>query len=317
MVCDNSSRRVGGERIGLASFVLPVVRRPDGDFVTRIPELLAAGPTLSFEFSAPRDAEGVRRLERTLGRLAVLKPAFMSVTYGAGGATRGPTREWVSRIRELHGVEAMPHLTCVSHTRAEVAAIVDSYAADGIENLLALRGDLPSGGGEPPSEAFAYARELAEFVRDRAAMSIGVAAHPEGHPLAVSAEADRAHHAAKIEAADFAITQFFFAAEHYWRFVEEMRARGVERPIIPGLMPPTNVAGIARMSELNGIVFPAAIRARLAAAGEDVAARRAIGVEAAVGLGRELLEGGAPGVHIYTMNFSAAAAEIAAALGFG
>ncbi len=317
MVCDNSSRRVGGERIWLASFVLPVVRRPDGDFVTRIPELLAAGPTLSFEFSAPRDAAGVTRLERTLGRLAELKPAFMSVTYGAGGATRGPTREWVSRIREVHGVEAMPHLTCVSHTRAEVAAIVDSYAADGIENLLALRGDLPSGGGELPRDSFAYARELAEFVRERASMSIGVAAHPEGHPLAVSGEADRAHQAAKIGAADFAITQFFFDAEHYWRFVEEMAARGVERPIIPGLMPPTNVAGIARMSELNGIVFPAAIRARLTAAGEDVAARRAIGVEAAVGLGRELLEGGAPGVHIYTMNFSAAAAEIAAALGFG
>ena len=261
--------------------------------MTRIPELLAAGPTLSFEFSAPRDPEGVTRLERTLGRLAELKPAFMSVTYGAGGATRGPTREWVSRIREVHGVEAMPHLTCVSHTRAEVAAIVDSYAADGIENLLALRGDLPSGGGElPSSEAFAYARELAEFVRERAAMSIGVAAHPEGHPLAVSAEADRAHQAAKIGAADFALTQFFFDAEHYWRFVEEMAARGVERPIIPGLMPPTNVAGIARMSELNGIAFPAAIRARLTAAGEDLAARRAIGVEAAVGLGRELLEGG-------------------------
>ena len=285
--------------------------------MTRIPELLAAGPTLSFEFSAPRDPEGVTRLERTLGRLAELKPAFMSVTYGAGGATRGPTREWVSRIREVHGVEAMPHLTCVSHTRTEVAAIVDSYAADGIENLLALRGDLPSGGGEPPSEAFAYARELAEFVRERAAMSIGVAAHPEGHPLAVSAEADRAHQAAKIGAADFALTQFFFGAEHYWRFVEEMAARGVERPIIPGLMPPTNVAGIARMSELNGIVFPDAIRARLEAAGEDLAARRAIGVEAAVGLGRELLEGGVPGVHIYTMNFSAAAAEIAVALGFG
>ncbi len=290
--------------------------------MTRIPELLAAGPTLSFEFSAPRDAEGVTRLERTLGRLAELQPAFMSVTYGAGGATRGPTREWVSRIREGHGVEAMPHLTCVSHTRAEVAAIVDSYAADGIENLLALRGDLPSGGGELPtnelpSGAFAYARELAEFVRARAAMSIGVAAHPEGHPLAVSAEADRAHQAAKIGAADFAITQFFFDAEHYWRFVEAMRARGVERPIIPGLMPPTNVAGIARMSALNGIVFPEAIRARLTAAGEDLAARRAIGVEAAVGLGRELLEGGAPGVHIYTMNFSVAAAEIAAALGFG
>ena len=257
------------------------------------------------------------RLERTLGRLAELKPAFMSVTYGAGGATRGPTREWVSRIREVHGVEAMPHLTCVSHTRAEVAAIVDSYAADGIENLLALRGDLPSGGGELPSSesssgAFAYARELAEFVRERAAMSIGVAAHPEGHPLAVSAEADRAHQAAKIGAADFAITQFFFDAEHYWRFVEEMAARGVERPIIPGLMPPTNVAGIARMSELNGIAFPGDSGASDGGGGgSGCAAGDRGGGGGGVG---SRVAGGAPGV---TMNFSAAAAEIAVALGFG
>ena len=154
-------------------------------------------------------------------------------------------------------------------------------------------------------------------MRDRAAMSIGVAAHPEGHPLAASAEADRAHHAAKIEAADFAITQFFFRCGALLAVCRGDAGAGRRAADHSGLMPPTNVAGIARMSELNGIVFPAAIRARLTAAGEDLAARRAIGVEAAVGLGRELLEGGAPGVHIYTMNFSAAAAEIAAALGFG
>ncbi len=284
--------------------------------MTRIPELLAAGPTLSFEFSAPRDPAGVRRLERTLERLSQFKPAFMSVTYGAGGSTRGPTREWVSRIRSQYGVEAMPHLTCVAHTRAEVGRIVDQYAADGIDNLLALRGDLPAGADELPSGAFRYARELAEFVRGRAAMAIGVAAHPEGHPLAASLEADRRHQAAKIGAADFAITQFFFDAGRYERFVEQMAARGIDAPIIPGLMPPTNAAGIARMAALNGSDFPAALRERLEDAGEDAAARRAIGVEAAVALGRELLAGGAPGLHIYTMNFSAAAAEIAPALGF-
>ena len=284
--------------------------------MVRIPDLLAAGPTLSFEFSAPRDAEGVRRLERTLSRLAPLKPAFMSVTYGAGGATRGPTREWVSRIRREYDIEAMPHLTCVAHTRDEVGAIIDQYAADGIDNLLALRGDLPPGSDELPSGAFRYARELAAFARSRAGLAIGVAAHPEGHPLAASREADLAHQAAKIGAADFAITQFFFDATRYERFAEAMAARGVETPIIAGIMPPTNAAGIERMSRLNGTAFPAALRERLERAGDDAAARRAVGVEVAVGLGEALLASGAPGLHVYTMNYSGAAGEVAGALGF-
>lgn len=282
--------------------------------MARIPDLLAAGPTLSFEFSAPRDAEGVRRLERTLARLAPLKPAFMSVTYGAGGATRGPTREWVSRIRREHKIEAMPHLTCVAHTRDEVGTIIDQYAADGIDNLLALRGDLPPGSDELPSGAFRYARDLAAFVRSRAELAIGVAAHPEGHPLASSQEADLDHQAAKIGAADFAITQFFFDAARYERFAEAMAARGVQTPIIAGIMPPTNVAGIERMSRLNGTEFPAPIRERLERAGADASARRAVGVEVATSLGEALLATGAPGLHIYTMNYSAAAAEIARAL---
>ena len=288
--------------------------------MTRIPELLAAGPTLSFEFSAPRDPEGTARLERSLSRLAPLRPAFMSVTYGAGGATRGPTHKWVARIRdeygELYGIEAMPHLTCVAHTRGEVGAIIDRYAADGIDNLLALRGDLPHGSDELPSGAFRYARELAAFARERADMAIGVAAHPEGHPLAASPTADREHQAAKIAAADFAITQFFFDAAHYERFVEAMSARGVHTPILAGIMPPTNVAGIARMSRLNGTRFPDELRERLEQAGEDPAARRAVGVDVAVKLGEALLAAGAPGLHIYTMNYSAAARQIAEALGW-
>ena len=282
--------------------------------MVRIPELLAAGPTLSFEFSAPRDDAGARRLERALERLAPLNPSFMSVTYGAGGATRGPTREWVRRIREDYGIEAMPHLTCVAHTRGEVGAIVDQYAADGIDNLLALRGDLPQGSSELPSGAFRTALELAGFVRERAAMAIGVAAHPEGHPLAVSETADREHQAAKIGAADFAITQFFFDAAHYERFLDDLQARGVDTPVIPGIMPPTNIAAIERMASLNGTEFPSAIRERLERAGEDAAARRRVGVEVAVDLARQLQRVGAPGLHIYTMNYSAAALEIAAAL---
>ena len=285
--------------------------------MVRIPELLAAGPTLSFEFSAPRDDAGARRLERTLERLAPLNPSFMSVTYGAGGATRGPTREWVRKIREDYGIEAMPHLTCVAHTRGEVGAIVDQYAADGIDNLLALRGDLPQGSSELPSGAFRTALELAGFVRERASMAIGVAAHPEGHPLALSKAADREHQAAKIGAADFAITQFFFDAAHYERFLDDLQARGVDTPVIPGIMPPTNIAAIGRMAALNGTEFPSIIRERLERAGEDAAARRRVGVEVAVDLAQQLQRAGAPGLHIYTMNYSAAALEIAAALGLG
>ena len=282
--------------------------------MVRIPELLAAGPTLSFEFSAPRDDAGARRLERALERLAPLNPSFMSVTYGAGGATRGPTREWVRKIREDYGIEAMPHLTCVAHTRGEVSAIIDQYAADGIDNLLALRGDLPQGSSELPSGAFRTALELAGFVRERAAMAIGVAAHPEGHPLAASKAADREHQAAKIGAADFAITQFFFDAAHYERFLDDLQARAVDTPVIPGIMPPTNIAAIERMAALNGTEFPSAIRERLERAGEDAAARRRVGVEAAVRLAHQLQQAGAPGFHIYTMNYSAAALEVAGAL---
>lgn len=285
--------------------------------MVRIPQLLAAGPTLSFEFSAPRDDAGARRLERALERLAPLNPSFMSVTYGAGGATRGPTREWVRAIREDYHIEAMPHLTCVAHTRGEVGAIIDQYAADGIDNLLALRGDLPKGSDELPSGAFRTALELAEFVRERAAMAIGVAAHPEGHPLAASRAADREHQAAKIAAADFAITQFFFDAAHYERFLEDLQARAVDTPVIPGIMPPTNIAAIERMAALNGTEFPGNLRKQLEQAGEDPAARRAVGVEAAVRLAQQLQQSGAPGLHIYTMNYSAAPQEIAAALATG
>ena len=285
--------------------------------MVRIPDLLAAGPTLSFEFSAPRDEAGARRLERALERLAPLNPSFMSVTYGAGGATRGPTREWVRKIREHYQIEAMPHLTCVAHTRGEVGAIIDQYAADGLDNLLALRGDLPQGSDELPSGAFRTALELAEFVRERAAMAIGVAAHPEGHPLATSRAADREHQAAKIAAADFAITQFFFDAAHYERFLEDLQARAVDTPVIPGIMPPTNIAAIERMAALNGTEFPGKLRRRLEQAGEDPAARRAVGVAAAVRLAQQLQQSGAPGLHIYTMNYSAAPQEIAAALATG
>lgn len=282
--------------------------------MARISQLLDAGPTLSFEFSAPRDEAGAERLRQTLARLSRHRPGFMSVTYGAGGTTRGPTRDWVRAIRDDFHVEAMPHLTCVAHTRDEVAAIIRDYQADGIGNILALRGDLPHG-RETPSQAFDTAAELAQFIRQRADWDIGVAAHPEGHPMAASPEADLAHQSAKLSHADFALTQFFYRAEYYERFVAELRSRGIDTPVVPGIMPPTNVAGIERMSALNASEFPQDIRERLDQA-HTRQERREIGVDVAATLGRSLLDLGAPGLHIYTMNFARAASEVATALGW-
>jgi methylenetetrahydrofolate reductase (NADPH) len=282
--------------------------------VARITQLLDAGPALSFEFSAPRDQAGAERLTQTLARLSKHRPGFMSVTYGAGGTTRGPTRDWVRTIREGFGVEAMPHLTCVAHTQDEVAGIIRDYQSDGIENILALRGDLPQDAGSS-TQAFDTAAELTGFIRERADWDIGVAAHPEGHPMAASVEADLSHQAAKLAQADFAMTQFFYRAEYYDQFVQQLDARGVQTPVIPGIMPPTNVAGIERMSAINATEFPDEIRERLEQAASP-AERREIGVEVAVELGRELLKLGAPGLHIYTMNFARAASEVASALGW-
>ena len=283
--------------------------------MAKIAELLHAGPTLSFEFSAPHDPAGAERLDRVLERLAVLRPSFMSVTYGAGGSTRGPTAQVVSHIQHDLGISAMPHLTCVAHSRAEIASIIDRYRDDGVENLLALHGDLPPGALEVPSENFRFAVDLVRVARERDAFSIGVAAHPEGHPLATSAAADLEHQAAKVSVADFAITQFFFRVEHYERFVERLAARGVRTPIIAGVMPPTNAENVARMSAANATEFPDAIRQRLEAAGDDLAARREIGVEVTTRLCEQLLAAGAPGLHLYTMNFAEVALAVVARLG--
>ena len=279
--------------------------------MTSITDLLAQGRTLSFEFSAPRDEEGAQRLERALARLSALRPSFMSVTYGAGGSTRGPTYEVVEHIQRDLGVTAMPHLTCVAHTRPEIEEIVERYRALGTENILALHGDVPADGPDRPSGDFTRAIDLVAFIRAHAPFAIGVAAHPEGHPRAASRADDLVHHAEKLRVADFAVTQFLFRAEHYERFVAEMAARGVTTPVIPGVMPPTNAEGIARMAAANGTEFPADLRARLEACGDDAAARREVATEVATRLCEALLAAGAPGVHLYTLNFSEPARTIA------
>lgn len=283
--------------------------------MARIPDLIAAGPTLSFEFSAPRDGPGRARLTRTLARLAALRPSFMSVTYGAAGSTRGPTSEVVRHIQHDLGITAMPHLTCVSHTRAEVASLLERYRELGIENLLALRGDLPRDTAEPEAGHFKLASELVAVARAHGDFAIGVAAHPEMHPLAESRAADLEHQAAKIGTADFAITQFFFRVEHYERFREALAARRVDVPVIPGIMPPTNAQNIDRMAEMNRTEFPDDLRERLLAAGDDLAVRREIGIESASELAEKLTKAGAPGLHLYTLNFSQISMEIVRRLG--
>ncbi len=285
--------------------------------MTKITDLLASGPTLSFEFSAPRDDEGQSRLNHTLRRLASLGPSFMSVTYGAGGSTRGPTEQVVLHIQDDLGVTAMPHLTCVSHTQGEVVTLLNRYQDEGIDNLLALRGDLPADADELPNGHFELATDLVRVARAHGDFAIGVAAHPEMHPLAESKEADMEHQAEKISVADFAITQFFFKAAHYERFREELAGRGILVPLIPGIMPPTNPEVISRMSAMNRTEVPREIHEQLVVAGDDLDARREIGVQTATRLGEELLASGAPGLHIYTLNFSQVATEVVKRLRLG
>ncbi|MGH9181886.1 MAG: methylenetetrahydrofolate reductase [NAD(P)H] [Acidimicrobiales bacterium] len=282
--------------------------------MTRVADLLAAGRTFSFEFFPPRSEEAERALEKALLELEPLAPSFVSVTYGAGGSTRQRTHEIVVGIQRDTSMAPMAHLSCVGHSRAELAEILDGYLAAGIVNVLALAGDPPVGSdvvrGELP-----YALDLVELVREQGLFSVGVAAHPEGHPSSPDLVSDRRHLAAKLAAADFAITQFFFEADHYFSMVEELSRLGVDKPVVPGIMPVTNVSQVERFAQLSGSAFPADLAERLHAVADRPADVRRIGVEVATALCRELLDGGAPGLHFYTLNRSSATREIYANLG--
>jgi methylenetetrahydrofolate reductase (NADPH) len=278
--------------------------------MARIADLLAAGQTWSFEFFPPNTDEATRALEKAIHELAPLEPSFVSVTYGALGSTREVTREIVERINAEQQFPAMAHLTCVGHTRADVDALLDHYAANGVENILALGGDPPADGTDPGGD-FAYALDLLEVVRAHpAGFSVGVAAHPELHPRSPDRDSDRRHLAAKLEVADFAITQFFFSAADYVRMVEELRALGCEKPVLPGIMPVIGVAGVKRMAAMNGTALPAELVERLDAAEGDADAVTAIGVDVATDLVLELLDAGVPGIHLYAMNRSASVRRI-------
>jgi methylenetetrahydrofolate reductase (NADPH) len=282
--------------------------------VTRISDLLNEGRCFSFEFFPPKTEEAEAQLQRTLLELAPLRPSFVSITYGAGGTTRERTHDLVVDILRSTDMTPMAHLCCAGHTEDELRAILGRYRDEGVDNILALRGDPPAELKLPPGD-LAHAVDLVQLARDIGSFSIGVAAHPEGHPASSDLATDRRHLAAKLAVADFAITQFFFRRDDYLRLVDDLRALGVDHPVVPGIMPVTNYSQVARFAVLSGAEFPADLAARLEAVAEDPAEVRRIGVEVASELCRDLLDAGAPGLHFYTLNRSPATREIFANLG--
>ncbi len=282
--------------------------------MTRIADLFADGPTLSLEFSPPKDDAAEAQLLEVVDELAVIEPSFLSVTYGALGSTRERTRDVVVELERRHPFPTMAHLTCVGHTKDEIRELLDSYADAGVQNILAL-------GGDPPADApvggdFRYAVELVEQVRDHpGSFSVGVAAHPEKHPRSPSLDSDRRYLAEKLSLADFAITQFGWTVEPYLRLRDELAALGCETPVIPGVMLFINVHSMRRMAELNDAAVPDDVWDRCLAVDGDPRAVRILGTDLCEDLSRRLLDAGAPGLHLYTMNRAVAAIDLARRLG--
>ena len=285
--------------------------------MTRIKDLLDAGRTLSFELFPPKTDEAERMLEKAVVELAELQPSYVSVTYGALGSTRERTRDVVTRINHEQAFPAMPHLTCVGHTRADIAELLDHYASNGVENILALGGDPPADGSDPGGD-YEHASELVAQVREHpAGFSVGVAAHPELHPRSRDRDSDRHHLAAKLEAADFAMTQFFFSVDDYLRLVDELAELGCDKPVVPGVMPIATVAGVRRMAGMNGSAIPDVLLERLLAVEGQAEEVRKIGVEVATELSAALLAEDVPGLHLYALNRSESVRQIYANLGLG
>jgi methylenetetrahydrofolate reductase (NADPH) len=278
----------------------------------KIADMLGAGRTFSFEFFPPKNDAEQLTLVQTLTELQPLRPSFVSVTYRGGPSSRRRTHDLVAAMLRTTTLTPMAHLICVAHSRLELAEILVDLRKAGVENLMALGGDPPTDPSAAEGE-LEHAIELVELARAIGGFSIGVAAHPLGHPRSPDMGSDRDLLAAKLRLADFGITQFFFSVEDYLSLMGDLAARGLDRPVVPGIMPVTALSSIPRMAQM-GAAVPTAMAARLEAAGDTESVRRA-GIELATELCEKLLAEGAPGLHFYTLNRSLATREIYASLG--
>lgn len=271
---------------------------------------------ISLEFYPPKNDEQRAQLERTVRRLAPRAPQFVSVTFGAGGSTLSYTPETVRSLRQDHGLDAAPHLSCMGGTRAELRELLNLYRALGCRRIVALRGDLPSGMARMGE--FRYASDLVAFIREEHGdhFHIEVGCYPETHPQAEDALADLRHFKEKVEAgADSAITQYFFNADAYFRFVDDVRAAGVTIPVIPGIMPISNYSQLRRFSEACGAEIPRWMAKRMQAYGDDAESIREFAADAVAAMCRRLLEGGAPELHFYTLNLAKPTEAVLSRLG--
>ena len=310
-----------GSRLGVHGH--PGTRGLGAAYAGRMPwtltDALVTGPSYSFEFFPPKDDAAEAQLWQAIRRLEPLNPTFVSVTYGAGGSTRDRTTRITARIGEDTTLHPVAHLTCVGASRAELRRVVGAYAAGGVRTVLALRGDPPGGPGdhwERHPEGLDHAVDLVRLVRGLGDFAVGVAAFPDRHPESPDLEHDAWVLAAKADAgADFAVTQFFFETDAYFRLLERTAAHGVRIPIIPGIMPVTNVRQLERFAKLSGPPVPERVARRLHEVADSPADVRRVGVELATELCGRLLAGGAPGLHFYTLNRSTATLEVFAQLG--
>ena len=270
-------------------------------------------PAFSFEFFPPKDDVGFDQLFETIDNLKSWDPAFVSVTYGAGGSTRSKTIDLVGRIKKEIGLESMAHLTCVGHSSDEILKVLESIKEQNVDNVLALRGDPPAGEKNftKPDNGFGYAVELVQFAREHFSFCIGVAGYPEGHPESSNLEEDLFHLKKKVLAgASFIVTQLFFDNKYYFDFVASLRKIGVDVPVIPGIMPIVNLKQIKRFTKMCGATVPPDLMVRLEKVQDDPESVCQIGIDHATNQCEKLLMQGAPGIHFYTLNRSRATLSV-------